>query len=554
MYVGIVCLVDDRPICLSPTLSQQPASLKSRFSLDLPLQPKQAANVKLVVVYASSLTELAEAINSCTQIGATNCFAYSDSFTYGEVSKVATNLTIGASNLYENTPTSPVKCAKFCYQLGNEQVATLVDSNGNNATLIDGFVSSGGEGIYAVANGKITKLNCGDVVVQGDDLVYISPAGEVTLCHSVNAKAYKITLPKPSNVLYLLPLEEQSRVEVGTGSLNVTSSSRSFCITYDNTVQCLTTNALECNPSRLRTRLSGNVAMGNTIALYFYKTTALKIEISNKKSPIVDFPVVSGHKTSSQLTLANSKTIFQLSNGLALPTVLSLASIAYTHPRCLKNYLNCALTAQCEFAYYAQNGKRGYHQNHAVVYFGALWLALVANDAQLLSKLLPTTKALLEGSLPLVYKALLVKKLAQLGIDKVSNLVLCAQYGKTLAKDKAAFSLAQVVGAIPLAYPSQQRIADLCQQHNLPPAWQFVATYESLYNLSLCSGKVSAKPVPSTKGFVATDFAVRQHRATWQLQFVPAKVHSVCCTPLDCKQADGSPSKTVKAFKLTVKY
>ena len=549
MYVGLLAIVDDKVVSLTPTCSHHPTVVKSKTSLKIPLDVNQSTSVQFVTIYASNVQDLYQTIHQATTIGFTNCFAYSDTFCQGEVSSVVTNVTVGASNLYENSPTSPAKPLKYCYQFGNESVATLVDSNGNNATLLNGFVSSGGEGVYVVVDGKISKINCGSAQIDDNKLVYVSPPSSLDLLHQDTSKIYQITTPKPVNVLFLLPLEECSKVKPIVGGVEVVSASRHFVVKHNGTIQSLTTNALECNPSRLRYKLSGDVSSGNTLAIYFAKTNSLQITLTNLATKFNQDILISDTLSSAYLTACNQKTVFQLSHGMCLPNPFSLIATAYTHPRWLKNYLTTAHKCNCEFAFYNSNGKKRYKQDLLCVYFGALWLALVGFDNQLLNQVLPLTSNLLSSPISIVYKALIVKKLADLQIDKVDNLVLYAQYKKQIGKDKSCYSLAQVVGAVPLNYPSVQRIVDLCKEHNLPKSWQYVANYEILYNLQLHSNKVSVKPVPSARGFVAENFTLNLPNEKVKICFFPAKTYLATY-----QKQGGKSTSECQSSQINVKY
>lgn len=531
LYVAVCCFVDGKHVSINPIVSSQHLATKSKSTIAIQGCTKQSHLVQFVTMYASNVEELTQSIATAHQIGFANAFAYSDVFTDGEVSTAATNLTLACSNLYENQPTSPTKPAKMCYQMGDVGVATLVDNLGNNATLINGFVANGGEGVYVVGGGKITKLNCGGGQISQDNLVYLSPNGELALSHVKGEKIYKVTTPKLCGVLFLLPLEEHSKVSPIAGGFVVSSLSRSFTIKHNGVVDSITTNALECNPSRLRCKLSGDLSSGTTLALSFCKTTSLQICVQSNNLPATEIPVVSGDNYSKQLNLCNQRIVFALTNSLSLPQPLSLAATAYTHPHWLKNYLNCAVNNNFEYRFYNADGKKRYKRDVTSTLFGALWLALVGFDTKLLDSLLPHTKEVLDGNLCLAYKALLVKKLADLGINKVSNILQLAEYKKQIAKDKDSLSLAQAVGAIALNYPSVQRLADLTKQHKLPPSWQYVAYYEVLCKLQLAGGKVAVKPTPSAQGFVADNFVVRLTDKQVQLKFVPSKIPSATFFP-----------------------
>jgi hypothetical protein len=242
-----------------------------------------------------------------------------------------------------------------------------------------------------------------------------------------------------------------------------------------------------------------------------------------------------------------------LTNSLSLPQPLSLAATAYTHPHWLKKYLNCAVNNNFEYRFYNADGKKRYKRDVTSTLFGALWLALVGFDKNLLDNLLPHVQEVLEGNLCLAYKALLVKKLSDLGINKVSNLVQLAEYKKQIAKDKDALSLAQAVGAIALNYPSVQRLADLTKQHKLPPSWQYVAYYEVLCKLQLAGGKVAIKPTPSAQGFVADNFVVRLTHKQVQLKFVPSKIPSATFFPTKRNGESQANSQDV-CGQIVVKY
>lgn len=553
MYVALMYFVDGNEVKINPIVTAQPSGVKSKINLSFPMDVKQSRQIQLVTIYAADVATLTASTEQCRQIGFANAFAYSDAYTAGEVSSVATNLTLSSSNLYENQHTSPSKPFKFCYQMGDIGVATLVDDAGNNATLVGGFVSSGGEGVYAVANGKITKLNCGKAQIARDSLVYLSPSGELCLSHGTATKNYLVTTPKPTNILFLLPLEETSQVKPITGGFQVISPSRSFTLCHNVAVQCLTSNPLECNPSRLRCKLSGDLTCGNTLALYFAKATSLQLTLSNNAQIQAESPIVSGDICSTQLHDCNQRTIFALSNNLALPQPLVLAAIAYTHPRWLKNYLNCAINSNFEYAFYNAEGKKRYKRDLASTYFGALWLALLSSDSTLLAKLLPHTQQILDSNLALAYKALLVKKLSELNVDRVNNLVTYAQYKKLISKDKQALSLAQAVGAITLSYPSTQRLADLVKQNQLPKCWCHVAYYEILCNLRLTGGKVAIKPTPSAQGFVPSDFIVRVADSRVKLTFVPGKIPSATYRKI-ASDSSQSPQQAGICGQITVKY
>lgn len=471
-----------------------------RISAKFSLQKDGTAQFDVVTVYAESMPELAESLDNLNVIGSTRCpylFDAPSTHVWDCKTPVELNLPYGC-----NRRTNPEKGAStlnYTYQLGNNDVGTFLDNAGNCTTLLSGFAFGvTGEKVYSVRNGILTHLNRDKFSLENDTVIYRKENGTVCKILHGQAKEYCVEYPTPAKTLFYFPLEEKCNVSVQNNVFTLIGKTRKIVISCNCEVESFTTNALECNTSRLRYKLSGNLTCGSCLAVCFATNSVAQLKIMSLRKTPAPCPLVRESLVSTYLNYINEKNAFCLNNFLKRADSLTLAAINYTNPQFVKQYLTELFDK--DVFYYDLSGRRKGFYDRLALPLATVYYASLANDAEF-----PTDemKKYASGVLfgedfsgrDLCVKALVLKRAAQIGgFDKVRCLIEYNNVKSIILRDAKLYSYAQAIGAVPMVNPSKQRLKDLCNKYQIPKSWYYVSQLENLYGLTLVEGKLNFAP------------------------------------------------------------
>ncbi|MCM1043482.1 MAG: hypothetical protein NC350_04680, partial [Corallococcus sp.] len=456
-----------------------------------------------VTLYASDIAELSQEIDSLTRVGYCRANIYEDEFAEGRLYSQKTNIT-SANNLYEGKSIESPRAveANYTYRYG-DAVSTFIDAAGNAATVLQGFVFGvGGDSLYLLSTGKIDKLNYGRFSLQTRGITYQSQSARVVIEHD-KAKNYTISLNKKGKILWLMPFEEKSVVVRTTQGFDVLSKSRKFRITCDTVVESFTTNAIECNGERLRYKLSNDISAGQCLAICFASAETVKCSVCSLSPMPRSRPVISESLLSTYLNYVNGKNVFCIANRLIAADALTLAAVTYTNPDFVAQYLADGEMQDGYCKYYSANGKVVEYKDVFSLPLAAAYYATVTGDRKLLGEYLPQIKCAAFGEASgkqICVKALLLKKLVALNIDKVDTLIEYGNLKKQIVSDKHLYAYAQAIGAVEMNYPSIERLKDLCNATAVPKVWYYISQLENLYGVSICGNRLCVKPAGVKNG------------------------------------------------------
>ena len=472
---------------------------EGRLSHTFELQKNGKIRFDLVTVFAKNMPDLAEELQRLNAFGATVC-----PYAFDEISSNTVNFKYPlhtSSHGYAKRPAVKKESSvlNFTYQLGNENVGTFLDNDGNCTTLINGFAFGiGGEKVFSVKNGAMSQLNCGKFTVDNDTVTYQKPNGAVCAMSHGENKTYCVKYPSSHKTLFYFPLEETGKISFENNTFTVTSKLRKFAICCCGKVESYTTNALECNTERLRYKLSKDLQCGTCLAICFATDVATTVTISSLEKVAAPTPLVRESLVSTYLNYVNDKNAFCLHNFLKRADSLTLAAITFTNPSFVKDYLTKTLNKHVFF--YDAAGKPKTFYDRLALPLAAVYYANVTDDAEF-----PTeeTKKIVSDVIfnqtftgrDLCIKALVLKKAAQIkGFDKVRCLIEYNNLKKTITSDVKLYGYAQAIGAVALLHPSKQRLKDLCNKYQIPQSWYYVSQLENLYGLSLVEGALRFEP------------------------------------------------------------
>ena len=493
-----------------------------------------------ITEYAFDTPTLADAVADLERFGDTRApYLVDTASTSITRSKIELKLT--ASGYVMKRPNKKLsKQLNYTYQLGDNDVATFIDNGGNSTTLIKGFAFGiGGESIYSIINGVMTKLNGDSFHIDADRLCYSMGNASCEIYHN-KEKCYDIQYKKPSKTLFYFPLEYKSKVEYCNGVFTVEDKRRSYTITCFGEVESYTTNALECSEEKPRYKLSGNLNEGSCLAVCFATNTEVKMRIASRETTPTPTPIIRESLVSTYLNYVNDKNVFCLSNYLKRPDCLTVAAICYTNPNFVRKYLDetFAKLPQKNSVYYDVTGKLKNYEDKltfplAVIYY----LNLVG---ELPEKMKKTANGVLFSESfadkELCVKALALKRAATLnGFDRVRCLIEYNTLKKQICAQPKLYAYAQAIGAVPLANPSKQRLKDLCNQYDVGKSWYYVSQLENLYGLTISAGKLHIAPKVTAEN-VLEQFALNIGGKRIDTTFAKAAVQSMTLNGTQCFQ------------------
>ena len=508
---------------------------------DVKIPSRTSYTFDVVTIYANDTPTIADRIYELEQLGNTRCpYLWDTACERIEQTDISLQLTPHGYTLR-----APQKILSqqlnYTYQLGNNDVATFVDNAGNSATLIDGFAFGvKGESVYSVSNGLMRKLNEGEFQLNADTLRYDKGASRCEIHHD-GGKVYHVTHVKPCKTLFYFPLENKSTIHYDPKDnlFTVTDHARKYYLKCSGKVQSYTTNALECNEQKLRYKLSGNLEVGNCLAICMENSTATTLSLTSASSAPLSAPIVRESLVSTYLNYVNDKNVFCLINHLKKLDCLTIAAICYTNPDFVKEYLYKAYANACNSGYFydAQGNKKDFCDNMAFPLATVYYLNLVGELPQEMVTM--ATGLLFNGKWEgkqLCVKALALIKACKLsGFDKVRCLIEYNQLKKRISTDTKLYAYAQAIGAVPLTNPSKERLKDLCNRYDIPKSWYYVSQLENLYGLNISAGKLHIAPKVTAEN-VLEQFALNISGKRIDTSFAKATVQSMTLNGIQCFQ------------------
>ncbi|MCH5159655.1 MAG: hypothetical protein J1F66_02260 [Clostridiales bacterium] len=494
----------------------------------------------LVTEYAFDTPTLADAVEDLQRFGNTRAPYLIDSAS-DNVTQSKIELKLTPSGYVMKRPNKKLsKQLNYSYQLGDNDIATFIDNGGNSTTLIKGFAFGiGGESIYAITNGAMSKINGDNFHIDVDRLCYSRGNATCAIYHN-KEKCYDIEYKKPCKTLFYFPLEYKSKVVYSDGVFTVEDKRRRYTITCFGEIESYTTNALECSEEKPRYKLSGNLDEGSCLAICFATGPEVKVRISPTVATPMSTPIIRESLVSTYLNYVNDKNVFCLSNYLKRPDCLTVAAICYTNPTFVRKYLDETFEKlpQKNSLYYDVTGKLKNFEDKltfplAVIYY----LNLVGELPEEMKK---TANGVLFSesfaNQELCVKALALKRAATLnGFDRVRCLIEYNNLKKLICAQPKLYAYAQAIGALPLANPSKQRLKDLCNQYDVPKSWYYVSQLENLYGLTISAGKLHIAPKVTAEN-VLEQFALNIGGKRIDTTFAKAAVQSMTLNGTQCFQ------------------
>ena len=514
--------------------------------------------VDLVTEYAFDTPTLAGKIDELEHFGATRP-PYLHDTVCDCLSESKIELKLTPSGYIMRQPKKNLsKQLNYTYQLGDNDVATFIDNGGNSTTLIKGFAFGiGGESIYSINNGTMTKINGNAFHIDVDRLCYTKGNATCAIYHD-KQKWYDVEYKKPSKTLFYFPLEYKSKVNFDENKFTIEDSRRKYTVTCFGQIESYTTNALECNEEKPRYKLSGNLVEGTCLAICFATNENVKVSIAAYGTTPVSSPIIRESLVSTYLNYVNDKSVFCLNNYLKRPDCLTVAAICYTNPQFVRRYLDEAFAKlpQKNAVYYDMTGKLKNFEDKltfplAVIYY----LNLVGELPEEMKK---TANGVLFSAnftdRELCVKALALKRAATLnGFDRVRCLIEYNTLKKQISSYPKLYAYAQAIGALPLANPSKQRLKDLCNQYEIPKSWYYVSQLENLYGLNISAGKLHIAPKVTAEN-VLEQFALNIGGKRIDTTFAKASVQSMTLNGTQCFQPFYPQSLKNTDNELVVRY
>lgn len=464
----------------------------------------KSAQFDVVTVYDRNIQTIARLVSSLDDYGATLCpFAADAAQDKTDERNDKMNLS-PRSNQQRFAPKRKSANQTYTYQLGNCDVATFLDNDGNNVTLAGGYPFAN-EQVFSVSNGKMIQLNCGKFCIDGQTATYRKDGSVCRLEHE-RGKSFVVTHETPKQTMFLLTLNNVSKIDYANNVFTVQDGFRNYSVQCIGKVQSFCTNGLETNDKRLRYKLSNNLDAGTCIAVCFEKSAKAQLTITSQNITPQPTPLVRESLVSTYLNYVNNKSVFCLVNRLVKPDSLTIAAICYTNPHFVRKYLTDHFENGQFVGYYYKNSILQKTENPLLLALGCVYYANLTNQAEADDKNAFPTAAMLKtannalfcesySGHDLCVKALALRKAC--GIDGFDKTRCAIEYGnlkKLICSDSSLYAYAQAIGAVPMTNPSKQRLKDLCNKFAIPKNLYYVSQLENLYGLRYCGGQLSFAP------------------------------------------------------------
>lgn len=462
-----------------------------------------------------------------------------------------------SSNCFRTAPQKRARRLNFTYQMGSDDVATFVDNVGHQTTLMQGFVFGvGGEKVYSVENGRFCLLNDGQFSLDGK-LTYQKRKSSCVVSHG-EEKRIAVAHHEPTRTVYYLPFERKSKVKFANNSFYVDDGVRKYVVKCCGKVESYTTNGVEFCAHRLRYRLSGDLSCGDCLAICFAKDFQHSINLFSYQTTPAITPLVQESLVSTYLNYVNGKEVFCLNNLLKKARPLALASINYTNPQFVKQYLTKLWQNGQNTAYYDNCGRLQKHASEWLFDLACVYYATLTKDenfptAEMKSYANTHLLSAKYVGADVVLQALTLKKASQIdGFDKVKCLVQLASLTKEISADKNLTELAQITGVLPLKKPCKEYLKQLCTKHDLPKNWYYVSQLENLYGLHLVGA--SLRVCPTALEEKLEKFALNFGKKRIYTTFTKGALQTMTLNGTTCCQPFDPYSLTIDQNTLVVSY
>ncbi len=524
---------------------------------DIVLDEGECFRFDIVTLFADNTPALAQQLTDLQRFGQTRCPYLWDS----ACSRVCSDdkpiaLTVGGHMRFRQHSVRTEQL-HFTYQLGKD-VATFIDNVGNSATLLGGFVFGvGGEEIFNVRQGILTKINEGNFSLDGDALIYKKKRTTLCITHDKD-KIYRIESESPSRILFYFPLECVSDISFDrSNTFNITDGRRRYSIRFDGKVESFTTDALECAADRLRYKLSNSLHGDNCLAVCLAPQSVHTVTLHSAKEIPASSPMIRESLVSTYLNYVNDKNVFCLNHMLKKADSLTLTAICYTNPAFIRQYLSDIYSGQRnDHCFYDSTGVlQDFCDKLAAPLATIYYLNLVG---ELPKEWIQTVyDALLDDTLrgkDMCIRALALLNAAKLPyFDKVKCLVEYNRLKKAICSDSDLYAYAQAIGAVSMIHPSKERLKDLCNKYSIPKCWYYVSQLENLYGLNLSAGKLLITP-KVTADNVLEQFALNICGKRIDTTFSKATVQCMTLNGQQCFSPFYAPSLTHEHNQLIVSY
>ncbi len=529
------------------------------LTFDVTIESNSSYKFDIASVFADNTPTLAEQLADAERFGATRCpYLWDRACSRVNFNGVSLALTPNGHTVFRPQKIMSERI-NFSYQLGNADEATFVDNGGNSATLLNGFVFGiGGESVYCVQNGLVTKLNEQNFRFEGSQLVYEKKCATLTVQHE-NGKTYRIENNVAARTLFYFPLERRSSVtfDEKANAFEISDGLRKYTLYCLGKVESYTANALECSTDKIRYKLSDDLSAGNCLAICFGRAMQNGVILKNAVHTPASTPLVRESLISTYLNYVNDKNVFCLVNRLKQPSSLVVAAICYTNPQFVKEFLQKRFESNCpaDFYYDPKGNAHRFYDKLTVPLATVYYLNLVGELPQEWTEKVRKTLFSEEfDGKDLCIKALTVLNAAKLScFDKVQCLVEYNRLKKIICADSKLYPYAQAIGAVPLANPSKERLKDLCNKFEIPKSWYYVSQLENLYGLNLSAGKLQISPKITAEN-VLEQFALSIGGKRIDTTFAKASVQCMTLNGQQCFAPFYAPSLKREQNELIVRY
>ncbi|MBQ8433224.1 MAG: hypothetical protein IJX23_00250 [Clostridia bacterium] len=529
--------------------------LNDTLTIELTLLPNEQVTFDIVTIVGKTYAQVTTRLAQLNHFGATRPNQFC-----GQVQTVSYTTPLRltpSSNCFREPKQKPAKRLNFTYQLGDDDVATFLDNSGHSATLLQGFVFGvGGEKVYSVHNGSFCQLNCGKFTLDGN-ITYQKAKSNCIVSHG-NGKRIATCHFVPQKTLFYLPFERTSTVRYQNNIFYIQDDIRNYQVRCCGQVESFTTDAMEFSPDKPRYKLSGNITSGNCLAICFAKDFQCSVTINSKDVTPPMTPLVQESLVSTYLNYINGKEVFCLNNFVKRAHPLSLASIVYTNPQFVKEFLQKLWQNKQPQVFYDNCGRLQKYQSEwlfdlACVYYASLTQDTSFPTAEIKSYVNTHLLSAKCAGYDLAIQALCLKRASQIdGFDKVKCLVQLANITKQLSQNTTLKRYSQAIGVFPLENPTKEYLKDICNDCEIPKNWYYVSQLENLYGLHIVGA--SLRVCPTTLEDRLEEFALNFGGKRIYTTFTKGTVQAMTLNGTTCHQPFDPYSLKIDKNTLVVSY
>ena len=269
-------------------------------------------------------------------------------------------------------------------------------------------------------------------------------------------------------------------------------------------------------------------------------------------------PLVQESLVSTYLNYINGKEVFCLNNFVKRAHPLSLASIVYTNPQFVKEFLQKLWQNKQPQVFYDNCGRLQKYQSEwlfdlACVYYASLTKDTSFPTAEIKSYVNTHLLSAKCAGYDLAIQALCLKRASQIdGFDKVKCLVQLANITKQLSQNTTLKRYSQAMGVFPLENPTKDYLKDICNDCEIPKNWYYVSQLENLYGLHIVGA--SLRVCPTTLEDRLEEFALNFGGKRIYTTFTKGTVQAMTLNGTTCHQPFDPYSLKIDKNTLVVSY